>query len=96
MNNDPTITARDEYLYSLALQACIYCWPLYEMQRMRAATSARKAPGLGFVPDRGPFPFAGAHSTARSIRHARAAALIRFRVERQVKLSLVTRGGAVR
>lgn len=40
---------RDEYLYSLAMQACIYCWPLYEMQRMRAATSARKAPQLGFA-----------------------------------------------
>ena len=42
---------RDEYLYSLAVQACIYAWPLYEMQRMRAATSARKAPGLGFAGD---------------------------------------------
>ncbi len=42
-------TPRDDYLYSLALQACIYCWPLYEMQRMRAATSARKAPGQGFA-----------------------------------------------
>ena len=40
---------RDEYLYSLAVQACIYAWPLYEMQRMRAATSARKAAGLGFA-----------------------------------------------
>ncbi len=44
-----TSTPRDEYLYSLALQACIFCWPLFEMQRMRAATSARKAPGLGFA-----------------------------------------------
>ena len=42
---------RADYLYSLALQACIYCWPLFEMQRMRAATSARKAPGLGFAGD---------------------------------------------
>ena len=44
-------TPRAEYLYSLALQACIYSWPLYEMQRMRSATSARKAPGLGFAGD---------------------------------------------
>ena len=44
-------TPRAEYLYSLALQACIYCWPLHEMQRMRTATSARKAPGLGFAGD---------------------------------------------
>ncbi len=50
MNNNPTtVTARDDYLYSLALQACIYCWPLFEMQRMRAATSARKVPGQGFA-----------------------------------------------
>lgn len=42
---------RDEYLYSLAVQACIYAWPLFEMQRMRSATSARKAPGLGFAGD---------------------------------------------
>ena len=42
-------TPRDDYLDSLALQACISCWPLFEMQRMRAATSARKAPGLGFA-----------------------------------------------
>lgn len=42
-------TPRDEYLYSLALQACICCWPVYEMQGMRAATSARKAPGQGFA-----------------------------------------------
>lgn len=45
----PATNARDDYLFSLALQACISCWPLYEMQRMRAATSARKAPGLGFA-----------------------------------------------
>ncbi len=44
-------TPRADYLYSLALQACIYCWPLFEMQRMRAATSARKAPALGFAGD---------------------------------------------
>ena len=42
-------TPRDDYLYSLAVQACIYGWPLFEMQRMRAATSARKAPGLGYA-----------------------------------------------
>ena len=40
-----------DYLYSQALQACIYCWPLFEMQRMRSATSARKAPGQGFAGD---------------------------------------------
>jgi hypothetical protein len=51
MTNQPatTLMPRDEYLYSLAVQACIYAWPLYEMQRMRAATSARKAAGLGFA-----------------------------------------------
>ena len=42
-------TPREDYLYCLAVQACIYAWPLFEMQRMRAATSARKAPGLGFA-----------------------------------------------
>ncbi|MCW5641620.1 MAG: DUF1254 domain-containing protein [Rhodoferax sp.] len=42
-------TPRDDYLYSLAWQACIACWPLFEMQRMRAATSARKAAGHGFA-----------------------------------------------
>ena len=47
----PATTARDDYLFSLALQACITCWPLFEMQRMRAATSARKAPGQGFAGD---------------------------------------------
>jgi hypothetical protein len=50
-NIQPTPSPRDEYLYGLALQACIYCWPLFEMQRMRSATSARKAPGLGFAGD---------------------------------------------
>ena len=44
-------TPREDYLRSLAIQACIYTWPLYEMQRMRAATSARKAPGQGFAGD---------------------------------------------
>ena len=47
----PTTTPRADYLYALALQACVYCWPLFEMQRMRSATSARKAPGLGFAGD---------------------------------------------
>ncbi len=42
---------RRDYLHAIALQACIYCWPLFEMQRMRAATSARKAPALGFAGD---------------------------------------------
>lgn len=46
-----TTSARDDYLFSLAMQACITCWPLFEMQRMRAATSARKAPGQGFAGD---------------------------------------------
>jgi hypothetical protein len=45
----PMTTPRDDYLYSLALQACIHCWPLFEMQRMRAATSARKAPARGYA-----------------------------------------------
>ena len=44
-------TPREDYLRSLAIQACIYTWPLYEMQRMRAATSARKAPAQGFAGD---------------------------------------------
>ena len=50
---EPTSVAgpRADYLYSVALQACIYCWPLFEMQRMRSATSARKAPGQGFAGD---------------------------------------------
>ncbi|MCZ4315746.1 DUF1254 domain-containing protein [Comamonadaceae bacterium G21597-S1] len=48
-NTTPNPGVRADYLNSLALQACIYCWPLYEMQRMRAATSARKAPGQGFA-----------------------------------------------
>jgi hypothetical protein len=46
-----TASPRDDYLHSVALQACVYAWPLYEMQRMRAATSARKAPALGFAGD---------------------------------------------
>ena len=29
----PEISPRADYLYSLALQACIYCWHLFEMQR---------------------------------------------------------------
>lgn len=45
------MTARDDWLYSLALQAAIYGWPLYEMRRMQAATSPRRAPGLGFAGD---------------------------------------------
>ncbi len=52
MSDPTTMTStspRDDYLFSLAMQACIACWPLYEMQRMRAATSARKAPGQGFA-----------------------------------------------
>ena len=51
MNTSTVAPHRTEYLRSTALQACIYCWPLFEMQRMRAATSARKAPALGFAGD---------------------------------------------
>lgn len=51
MNASTNVTPRADYLASTALQACIYCWPLFEMQRMRAATSARKAPVLGFAGD---------------------------------------------
>ena len=47
----PVSDPHADYLYSQALQACIYCWPLFEMQRMRSATSARKAPGQGFAGD---------------------------------------------
>ena len=47
----PACDPRADYLYSLALQACVYGWPLFEMQRMRSATSARKAPGQGFAGD---------------------------------------------
>lgn len=41
----------DEWLYSLALQAIIYAWPLYEMRRMWAATSPRKTAADGFAGD---------------------------------------------
>ena len=44
-------TARAEYLYVQAVQALIYAWPLYEMQRMRAATSPRRVPDQGFAGD---------------------------------------------
>jgi hypothetical protein len=50
-DSTPILSPRADYLYGVALQACIYCWPLFEMQRMRAATSARKAPSLGFAGD---------------------------------------------
>lgn len=43
--------AQAEWLYSVALQAVVYAWPLYEMRRMQAATSPRKAAGLGFAGD---------------------------------------------
>lgn len=43
------MNARHEYLYTQAVQALIYAWPLYEMQRMRAATSPRKVAGLGYA-----------------------------------------------
>ena len=48
---DTTPQPHDEWLYSLALQAVIYAWPLYEMRRMWAATSPRKIAGEGFAGD---------------------------------------------
>lgn len=45
----PEHQAQDDWLYSLALQAAIYAWPLYEMRRMWAATSPRKTAGHGFA-----------------------------------------------
>lgn len=45
------MNARTEYLYTQAVQALVYAWPLYEMQRMRAATSPRKLAGHGFAGD---------------------------------------------
>lgn len=53
---------RDEYLYTQAVQALLYAWPLYEMQRMRAATSARRVEGHGFAGD-------GPDSTQRWCNH---------------------------
>jgi hypothetical protein len=52
MNHQTSNPAREDYLYSLAVQACVYAWPLFEMHRMRSATSARKAQGQGFAGDR--------------------------------------------
>ncbi|MBL8337975.1 MAG: DUF1254 domain-containing protein, partial [Rhodoferax sp.] len=48
---DPAVAAQAQadWLHSLALQAAVYAWPLYEMRRMRAATAVRKADGLGFA-----------------------------------------------
>lgn len=43
--------AHAEWLYSLALQAVIYAWPLYEMRRMWAATSPRKTAADGYAGD---------------------------------------------
>ena len=43
------MNARHEYLYTQAVQALVYAWPLYEMQRMRSATSPRKLAGHGFA-----------------------------------------------
>ncbi|MEZ5738339.1 MAG: DUF1254 domain-containing protein [Burkholderiaceae bacterium] len=55
---DPVITPPDiadhpelPYLRGLALEAIIYAWPLYEMQRMRSATSPRRIAGQGFAGD---------------------------------------------
>lgn len=48
---DTTPQAHDEWLVSLALQAVIYAWPLYEMRRMWAATSPRKTARDGFAGD---------------------------------------------
>jgi hypothetical protein len=38
-----------EWLHSLALQALVYAWPLYETHRMRAATSPRRTAADGFA-----------------------------------------------
>lgn len=43
------MNTRHEYLYTQAVQALVYGWPLYEMQRMRSATSPRKLAGHGFA-----------------------------------------------
>ena len=48
----------DTELQALALEAFVYAFPLHEMTRMRAATSPRKLPGVGFAGD-------GADSTLR-------------------------------
>ena len=48
----------DTELQALAREAFVYAFPLHEMTRMRAATSPRKLPGVGFAGD-------GAHSTQR-------------------------------
>jgi hypothetical protein len=45
-------------LEALALEAFTYAYPLHEMTRMRAATSPRRLPGMGFAGD-------GADSTQR-------------------------------
>jgi hypothetical protein len=48
----------DTELQALAREAFVYAFPLHEMTRMRAATSPRKLPGVGFAGD-------GADSTLR-------------------------------
>ena len=39
------------YWHALAVQAMVWAWPLYEMQRMRAATAPRRTAGDGFAGD---------------------------------------------
>ncbi len=48
----------DTVLQALAREAFVYAFPLHEMTRMRAATSPRRLPGVGFAGD-------GADSTQR-------------------------------
>ncbi|MEZ5660749.1 MAG: DUF1254 domain-containing protein [Burkholderiaceae bacterium] len=48
---DTSNTPADPWLDSLALQAVIYAWPLYEMRRMWAATSPRKTAEAGYAGD---------------------------------------------
>ncbi|MEZ5650387.1 MAG: DUF1254 domain-containing protein [Burkholderiaceae bacterium] len=43
--------AHQAWLDSLALQAVVYAWPLYEMRRMWAATSPRKVESAGYAGD---------------------------------------------
>lgn len=51
MSQDCLSSADTAWLDSLALQAVVYAWPLYEMRRMWAATSPRKVAGAGFAGD---------------------------------------------
>ncbi len=51
MVDETRSSARQAWLDSLALQAVVYAWPLYEMRRMLAATSPRRVEGAGFAGD---------------------------------------------